>query len=122
MSELRPNADVMISFLRWLRPGGPWLVSYYNVDRHKPKNQFPTSAYGSDAELVRNLPVLVEANTERECNIYYSVNPVHPCLARRNKRASKPDIAHVEYLHMDLDPLQDGEGGTSRATPRTASR
>ena len=110
MSELRPNADVMISFLRWLRPGGPWLVSYYNVDRHKPKNQFPTSAYGSDAELVRNLPVLVEANTERECNIYYSVNPVHPCLARRNKRASKPDIAHVEYLHMDLDPLQDGEG------------
>jgi hypothetical protein len=37
-------------------------------------------------------------------NIYYSVNPTR---TRMNKKASKTDIAQIEYALADLDPKDD---------------
>jgi hypothetical protein len=45
-------------------------------------------------------------------NLYYSLNPVIGVL---NKKASKEDIAAIEYLHAELDPRK-GE------TPEQAER
>ena len=45
------------------------------------------------------------------CNLYFAVNPLKKCLG---KKASKPDIAALAYLHVDLDPAKDKDLSAER--------
>jgi hypothetical protein len=45
-------------------------------------------------------------------NLYYSVNPTRTAM---NKKPKKTDIAAVEYLLGDLDPLDDEKPGDAKA-------
>jgi hypothetical protein len=92
-----------IEFLQKLRPNGPWLL--IGLFEGKP-------------------PVAITAHTGAEVdafvqqhngtyNLYYSVNPTKGPM---NKKPAKTDIASVEYLLGDLDPLdtESPEDGKAR--------
>lgn len=75
------------------RPGGPWLLVAISPD----KKGAPTAATFTD-------PARAEAwalAQNQAKNVYFSVNPTSKTM---NKKAKKPDIARLEWLHVDVDP------------------
>src|SRR5262249_39257232 len=82
-------------FLEKLRPGGPWVLTAIVPDG---RTETITAHNAADVER------FVEAN-DGKLNLYYSVNPTRTVMT---KKASKADIAQIEYLLADLDP-NDGE-------------
>lgn len=84
-------AETACSFLEQLRPGGPWVLTAIKPDG-------PTETITAfKPEDVRRF---VSKNDGKK-NLYYSVNPTR--TARTNK-ASKLDIAVIEFCFVDLDP------------------
>jgi len=79
-------------FLERLRPGGPWVLVAI------PEAAPVVGQTVSTADEVRSF--LRTYNGKR--NLYYSVNPTR---RPTNKKSSKADIARVEYVLGDLDPL-----------------
>lgn len=85
---------VAADFLEKLRPGGPWVLTAIKPDG-------PTETITAlDASAVCDF---IRANDGRR-NIYYSVNPTRKTM---RSKASKLDIAAIEYLLADLDPKDD---------------
>ena len=85
-----------ISFLEQLRPSSPWVLTAIVPD-------------GGASTITRTVHTaheveafLHEHNGKR--NIYYSTNPTKTELT---KKASKADIAAIEYPLADLDPADD---------------
>ncbi len=89
-------------FLTKFRPGGPCVLTAIEPDGNGPT--LTVTALGP-AE-VRDF--LREHDGVR--NLYFSVNPTKRDMRRK---ASKADIAAVEFIHVDLDPRPD-------ETPRDA--
>jgi hypothetical protein len=89
-----PKGTYAIKFLRRLRPKGPWLLT--SIDPHGGKIITRTV---NDLEKARKFIV---AQNIAGRNIHYSINPARTPL---NSKATKEDIARVEYLHVDADPL-----------------
>jgi hypothetical protein len=82
-----------ISFLKQLRPSGPWVLTAIIPDGQTTTITAHTS--GEIDAFIR------EHNGKR--NIYYSVNPTRTAVS---KKAAKKEIAAVEFLLSDCDPLE----------------
>ena len=88
------NTDDAVTFLELLRPGGPWTLSAI-----VPDGMIHTITVWKTDEVAA---FVAKHNGKR--NLYYSVNPTRIVLT---KKASKVDIAAIEYLPGDLDPQPD---------------
>lgn len=92
MSEVKPDNNAALSFLRKWKPGGPWTLSAIATD----KKQMRTQTLTTEDDLKA---FLGEHNGLR--NIYFNVNPL---LSNQNKKAKREDIESMEWLHVDIDP------------------
>lgn len=99
-----PNTDAAIEFLQAFAPEGPWCLTAINPDRKgiKTKTFFPPE--------VDECRTWIDARNG-QWNLYFSVNPV---IGRLDKKASKKDIARVEWFHVDLDPRPGEDLGQER--------
>ena len=88
------NTDDAVTFLELLRPGGPWTLSAI-----VPDGMIHTITVRKTDEVAA---FVAQHNGKR--NLYYSVNPTRIVLTNK---ASKVDIAAIEYLPGDLDPKPD---------------
>jgi hypothetical protein len=104
MSNNHLPADVAINFLEQLRPGGPWQLAAAD-----PSNKAPFIVI--TAAVADQLRAFVREHEGRR-NLYYCPNSVRTLMS---KKATKLDIAAVEFLIFDLDP-EDNE------TPEMAKR
>lgn len=88
------DPDAAVSFLRWLRPEGPWVLAF----KHPERDGLPAKTFtpGKTAQLADWL--MDEASG---LNVYYHLNPVRAGL---RKKAAKSDVTAVRFLHVDLDP------------------
>lgn len=82
-----------VSFLRGLRPEGPWLLAAKHPDRNGFR--FKSFAPGQEAEITKWLAGLSSQN------VYYHLNPT---TAGLEKKAAKSDVTAVTFLHVDIDP------------------
>jgi hypothetical protein len=83
--------DEAVDFLERLRPDGPWVLSAIVPD-------------GPIETITALTPSDVRAFSARhdgERNLYFSVNPTREVLS---KKATKTDIAAIEYVLADCDP------------------
>lgn len=97
-----PRRTVAVEFLEKLRPGGPWVLTAIKPDG-------PTKTI--TASTAEDVATFVDAN-DGENNVYYSVNPTRTVLA---KKASKADIAAIEFALADLDPNADETSEAAKA-------
>jgi hypothetical protein len=99
---VEPDVTAAIAFLREVHPSGRWLLSA-GIEHPNGKKYF-TTAFFSTAEKAKDWV----SNKNENLNIYFNINPVKEGYTE-NKKASKADIAHVEWLHVDIDPPKDCE-------------
>jgi hypothetical protein len=94
--------NTSLSFLQQLRPNGPWVLTAI-----APDGPIDTITAHTAAEV----DAFVSKHNDKR-NIYYSVNPTRTAMS---KKATKADIAAVEYLLGDLDPLDDETSDAAKA-------
>ncbi|WP_146910173.1 virulence-associated E family protein [Arenimonas daejeonensis] len=92
---------MIADFLRDLRPQGPWVLMAIHPDKKRANDHSPITA--------KTLATLEEAehwarDVGRTHSVYYHLNPLRGD-AEANKKASRTDVACVEYLHVDIDPV-----------------
>jgi hypothetical protein len=87
--------DETLSFLKRLRPGGPWVLTGI-----VPDGPTVTTTARTETEVA----AFIEQHNGRR-NLYYSANPTRTSLTTKAKKA---DIAAVEFLFADCDP-REGE-------------
>ena len=92
--QRQPKGTAAIRFLQRLAPNRPWVLTAIVPDGVTLTRTFSN---GEDARRF-------VANHNVAKNTYYSINPTKTALS---KKASKQDIAAVEYLHVDADPGPD---------------
>lgn len=80
-----------ITFLKAFHPGGPWVLTAIQVD----KKGIETATFKQPASASK---WIAARNGKR--NIYFSVNLPSRKLT---KKATREDITHVPWLHVDLD-------------------
>src|SRR5262252_4601917 len=88
-----------ISFLKQLRSNGPWVLRAI-----VPDGRTITTSARTTAEI----NAFVHEHNGK-LNLYYAVNPLRNLMW---KKAAKTDVAAIEYLLADLDPVA---GETSEA-------
>ncbi|MDF0521588.1 DNA-primase RepB domain-containing protein [Bradyrhizobium yuanmingense] len=91
-----PDEREAADFLEQLRPGGPWVLTAIIPDGRTDTRTFTTAEIEAMRAFIRK--------QNATSNIYYSLNPARTHL---NKKATKKDIASVDYLHVDADPSAD---------------
>jgi predicted P-loop ATPase len=96
-------ADIVVDFLNGLRPGGPWVLTAIH-----PTDESIETITARNADQARRF--VEQWNGTR--NLYYSVNPTRTA---RNKKASKHDIASLEFLFADLDPKETETAEAAKA-------
>ena len=84
-----------IDFLGKLRPGGPWVLT--SIDPDTEAITTVTAKTGDEVGAFIN-----QWNGKR--NLYYSVNPTRKAMS---KKATKKDIGAIDFLFVDLDPLDN---------------
>lgn len=83
-----------VEFLKWFRPGGPWVLTTIAEGRAPTTRTFKP-------ETKQQLLPWLEASDGIE-NIYFQVNVcVRDHVA---KKTDKEDMAAAEWLHVDVDP------------------
>lgn len=93
---MKHDAAQAIAFLRLLRPGGPHHLVRINPETRKTHGFRLDEGDGAEAKLAAWL----DANAQ--WNIYYHVNPLR--RDPEHGKATKPDVARMAYLHVDVDP------------------
>ena len=83
-------------FLKEFRPNGPWVLTAITPDVAPVVTETFT-------DLASAQEFIAESN-ENGANLYYSVNRTKRAL---RSKASKADIACIEFLHVDADPADD---------------
>lgn len=83
-----------IEFLAKFRPDGPWTLTAIPVEGGRAATASFTNQQADKVE--KWIDRVGEKN-----NIYFSVNPPTELV---DKKASREDIAFVDYLHVDVDP------------------
>ncbi|WP_407174433.1 VapE domain-containing protein [Bradyrhizobium sp. STM 3562] len=91
----KPLLERAIEFLMHLRPAGPWQLTAINP---RVNNDIITRTIRSP-EAARRF--ISEHDGKR--NLHFSVNPVRV----ENRKASKPDVAAIEFVLADLDPRDE---------------
>jgi hypothetical protein len=94
--------DDTIEFLEKLRPGGPWILTAIEPDGK------PITTTANKPTEVRDF---VRAHNGLR-NLYFSVNPTRTSLA---KKATKADIAALEFMLADLDPAEHESAADAKA-------
>src|SRR5262245_23030428 len=89
-----PRVSSLKSFLRWLRPSGPWVLTAI-----VPDGAIKTETCNSAEDVLDFVD-----DHGGAANIYYSVNPTKRDM---NRKAKKEDIAAAEFIFADLDPRND---------------
>jgi predicted P-loop ATPase len=102
VSQSYSKARTAVTFLENLRPGGPWVLTAII-----PDGLTETITARTGAEVHRFL-----LNNEGRKNLYFSVNPTR---AKLTTKASKLDIAAIEYSFVDLDPKPDETSDAAKA-------
>jgi hypothetical protein len=95
MMMSQPDPQQAIGFLQRLRPGGPWVLTAIVPDG-------PTRTVTTKNE--NEARDFIVGQNENGKNVYYQINP---CKDALTSKASKDDIAAVEFLHVDADPADD---------------
>jgi predicted P-loop ATPase len=85
------SAETALSFLEQLRPAGPWVLTAIIPDGSTD------TVTACNPDDVRKF---IRQNAGKK-NIYFSVNPTR---TTRTTKASKLDIAAIEFSFVDLDP------------------
>jgi len=101
-------ASATIEFLEKLRPGGPWVLTSIHPDKEWITTITANTAAGVAAFVKQ---------WDGKRNLYYSVNPTRAAMTIK---ASKPDIAAIEYLLADLDPKEGETAEDAKARYLTA--
>lgn len=96
------SVDEIANFLTHFRPGGPWLLTAVVPDGVAITRTFADADAASQWALAENVAGK---------NLYFSVNPTMRAI---NKKATKADIARVEFLHVDIDPRAGEDLATER--------
>ena len=86
-------ANETLEFLRWLRVGGPWVLTSIIPDGAIRTRTFK-------AEHEKGLDNWLNQHSNK--NIYFQVN--HSGDQMLQKKASKDQIQLAEFLHVDVDP------------------
>lgn len=92
--ERQEDNGAALSFLQWLRPGGPWVLTAIAPDR----SSIETATF--DEKTLPALGGWLQANNGKR-NLYFMVNPARGPLS---KKASKEDVEELAFLHVDVDP------------------
>lgn len=93
MSVLLADAQASVDFLRWWRPGGPWVLTAIMPDR----SAIETRTFGEDG--IGHMKSWFARHGNR--NLYFHVNPTTRDMS---KKAEREDIAALAWLHVDIDP------------------
>jgi virulence-associated protein E/DNA primase RepB-like protein len=104
------DTNEAVEFLRSRDPGGPWHLVSIVPDG-------PLSARTFNPEQLVELCEFIEARQERE-NLYVHVNPIREGVS--NAKASKGDIAHAAWVHIDIDEVAAAPRLAEFAIPPTA--
>lgn len=105
MSQRPLHTNDALSFLKWLRPEGPWVVTSISPD----KRGIHTKTF--DASTVDDLMAWLKQHNGVD-NCYVMVNPARRHL---DKKASKEDVEALAFLHVDCDPPKGADLQSSRA-------
>jgi P4 family phage/plasmid primase-like protien len=95
------DTQAAVEFLRRFRPKGPWVLTSIVPDGKTTTRTFAAAADAS---------AWIEARQGRE-NVYFHVNPTTKPLA---SKASKEEIACLDWLYVDLDPRAGEEFADER--------
>lgn len=87
------DTKAAISFLKKWCPEGPWVLTAIIPDGKTETVTFTPDKWQKAADWVE------EQQGKR--NVYFHVNPVRRAM---DVKASKEDIARLEWLHVDIDP------------------
>jgi hypothetical protein len=84
-------------FLRQHAPAGPWVLTAIDPD---DRRQITTNTF----TRLKDAREFIAEHNAAGMGVYYSINP---CKTALQSKASKGDIARVEYLQVDADPRKD---------------
>lgn len=99
MSEVQPNIDRSIEFLKKFYPKGPWVLTCIRTD----KKAIEGGTFGPGTEQdARNW--LIKWSKPGDRNIYFSANEVQGEVTRK---AEKSQIVRAGWLYVDID-AQEG--------------
>jgi len=94
---MKHDAAASIEFLKWFRPGGPWVLSAI-----VPDGRISTMTFRADQEEM--LRKWLDGRAGHE-NIYFQVNSSGD--QNLTKKATKKQITAAQWLHIDIDPSAD---------------
>jgi len=86
-----------VAFLSWWRPAGPFVLTAISND----KLAVVTETFRADEES-RLLAWLKAQNVDSKRNVYFHVNST---LRSLTKKAEKTDMATLDWIHVDVDPM-----------------
>lgn len=110
MAEVAPDHNASLAFLKAFRPTGFWVLTAIVPDAPQdgePKTITRTFAAAEEPEEI--LRWLAEQNLRR--NLYFSVNPTINVVT---EKASREEIATMDYLHVDLDARTGEDAASAR--------
>lgn len=111
MAEVTPDHSASLAFLQAFRPTGFWVLSAIVPDvPESGADKIITRPFAATEDPADLLLWLKLHNESR--NIYFSVNPT---ISAVDKKASREEIATMEYLHVDLDAKPGEDPAAARA-------
>jgi len=105
------NTERSVSFLRGLRPNGPWLLSAFDAKSGAMSSQ----TFNGKGEI----PAMTKWIDARigKLNLYYVPNPTRK---RLHKKPKESDMAYYCFAHVDADPKTDETPEEARKRHRAA--
>src|SRR3974390_2538882 len=103
-NDLKCKPQEAIKFLQLLRPDGPWLLIAIDPLAKGRIRARTCSTPKQCEQFIKEYDEQIREYKEQHWGLYYGINPTKEAI---NRKASKADIADVEYLHGDIDPLKD---------------
>lgn len=94
---MQPDVQQSLAFLQWWRPGGPWVLTAISNDRVSVITD--TFKAGEDARMAAWVRT---QNEELKRNVYFAVNRTTRAVT---KKAEREDVASLDWLHVDIDPM-----------------
>lgn len=104
MTQMTGDPQASIDFLRWLRPGGPWVLTAI-----PPEGGLTETATFSEESLTKLSAFLLRHVGSR--NVYFMVNPARSALT---SKAKKEDVEGMAFLHVDIDPAKGADPDKER--------
>lgn len=95
---LVPDLDAAVAYLQWRSAAGPWVLTAIS-NNAKDRTVTDTFRQGDEDRMAS---WIARQNDELARNVYYHVNGMLRPLA---KKAEKTDVASLDWLHVDIDPM-----------------